>query len=377
MAYSKNTSSGGPRKGGFKKQDGFKPGSRKSQPDKFKSDRPGADKSRYDKPGTDKPRTDRPAGDNPRYDKPKFDKPKFDKPKFGKPKSDKPKFDRSGDRPDAKPVREDWKKKGPGREQPLKQRPQFFDEPDNEDSINLIEGRNPVLEALKSGREIDKIFVQKGEGIGSIRQIIAMARDKNILIKEVDKVKLDGLSTTRNHQGVIASAALYKYYEVEDILQIAKDKGEDPFLILLDEITDNNNLGSILRTADAAGVHGVVIPKRRSVALTPVVAKTSAGAVEYVPVAKVTNLNQTIEYLKKQGVWVIGADMKGETYYSKDLKGPMALVIGSEGEGLGRLIKENCDFLVSIPMKGRISSLNAAVSTAIIVYEINKQRSVK
>jgi 23S rRNA (guanosine2251-2'-O)-methyltransferase len=247
----------------------------------------------------------------------------------------------------------------------------------DEDNINLIEGRNPVIEALKSGREIEKIFVQKGVGEGSIRQIIAIAREKKILIKEVDKAKLDGLSTTRNHQGVIASAALYKYYEVDDILNAAREKGEDPFIVILDEITDNNNLGSILRTADAAGVHGIIIPKRRAVGLTPAVAKISSGAIEYVPVAKVTNLNYTIEYLKKEGLWIAGASMEGETYYGKDMTGPIALVIGSEGEGLGRLIKENCDFMVSIPMKGRISSLNAAVSAAIILFEIQKQRDVK
>ncbi|MFZ5353486.1 MAG: 23S rRNA (guanosine(2251)-2'-O)-methyltransferase RlmB [Bacillota bacterium] len=243
--------------------------------------------------------------------------------------------------------------------------------------MNLIEGRNPVLEALKSGREIDKIFVQKGAAEGSIRQIIAMAKDKHILIKEVDRKKLDALSSTEGHQGVIASAALYKYYEVDEILQIAADKGEDPFIIILDEITDNNNLGSILRIAEGAGVHGIIIPKRRSASLTPVIAKTSAGAIEYVPVSKVTNLSQTIEALKKKGLWIVGAEMKGETYYKKDLTGPVALVIGSEGEGIGRLIKEKCDFLVSIPMKGKISSLNAAVSTGIIVYEINKQRAEK
>jgi len=246
-----------------------------------------------------------------------------------------------------------------------------------EDNINLIEGRNPVLEALKSGREIDKLFVQKGAGEGSIRQIIAIAREKNIIIKEVDKVKLDNLSVTHNHQGVIASAALYKYYEIDEILDIAKEKNEEPFIIILDEITDNNNLGSILRTADAAGVHGVVIPKRRSVALTPVVAKTSAGAIEYVPVAKVTNITQTMEYLKKKGLWIVGAEMSGDVYYQKDLTGPIALVIGSEGEGIGRLVKESCDFLVKIPMSGKISSLNAGVSAGIIAYDVFRQRQLK
>lgn len=241
--------------------------------------------------------------------------------------------------------------------------------------INLIEGRNPVLEALKSGREIDKLFVQKGQLEGSIKQIIAIARDKNILIKEVDKAKLDHMSQTKNHQGVIASAALYKYYDIDDILERAKEKGEDPFIVILDEITDPQNLGSILRSCDGAGVHGVVIPKRRAASLTPIIGKISAGAVEYVPVAKVTNINQTINYLKEKGLWIAGADADGEVYYEKDLTGPLALVVGSEGKGLGRLVKENCDFIVGIPMAGKISSLNAAVSCAIIIFEVQKQRA--
>jgi 23S rRNA (guanosine2251-2'-O)-methyltransferase len=272
---------------------------------------------------------------------------------------------------DARPARyED--RRGPSRNV------EFDDDYDKEeDNINLIEGRHPVLEALKSGREIDKIFIQKGANEGSIRQIIAIAREKNLLIKEVDKVKLDNLSLTHNHQGVIASAALYKYYEIEEILNIAKEKGEEPFIIILDEITDNHNLGSIIRSAEAAGVHGIVIPKRRSVALTPIVAKTSAGAIEYMPVSKVTNISQTLQFLKKQGLWIVGADMRGQTYYEKDLTGPIALVIGSEGEGIGRLIKENCDFLVKIPMIGKIASLNAGVSAGIITYDIFRQRQLK
>ena len=251
------------------------------------------------------------------------------------------------------------------------------EENDSDDRINLIEGRNPVLEALKSGREIDKLFIQKGAVEGSIRQIIAMAREKNILIKEVDKAKLDALSVSKHHQGVIASAALYRYYEIDEILQIAKDKGEDPFIVILDEISDPHNLGSILRTCDAAGVHGVIIPKRRAVGLTPVVAKTSAGAIEYVPVAKVTNITQTIEYLKKKNIWIAGADIAGAPYYKKDMTGPIAVVIGSEGEGISRLVKESCDYLVSIPMSGKITSLNAGVSAAIIVYDVKKQRGSK
>lgn len=242
---------------------------------------------------------------------------------------------------------------------------------------NLIEGRNPVLEALKSGREIDKLFIQKGQTEGSIKQIIAIARDKNILIKEVDKGKLDRLSVTNSHQGVIASAAMFKYFEVDDILKIAKDKGEDPFVVILDEITDPQNLGSILRSCDGAGVHGVIIPKRRAASLTPIIGKISAGAVEHVPVSKVTNINQTIEYLKEKGLWIAGADMSGDVFYKKDLTGPLALVIGSEGKGLSRLVRENCDFIVSIPMMGKITSLNAAVSGAIIIFEIRKQRTEK
>lgn len=248
---------------------------------------------------------------------------------------------------------------------------------EDEYNANLIEGRNPVLEALKSGREIDKLFIQKGQMEGSIKQIIAIARDKNILIKEVDKGKLDRISITNSHQGVIASAAMFKYYEVDDILRIAKDKEEDPFIVILDEITDPQNLGSILRSCDGAGVHGVIIPKRRAASLTPIIGKISAGAVEHVPVAKVTNINQTIEYLKEKGLWIAGADMSGDVFYKKDLTGPLALIVGSEGKGLSRLVKENCDFIVSIPMVGKISSLNAAVSGAIIIFEIKKQRLEK
>ena len=242
---------------------------------------------------------------------------------------------------------------------------------------NLIEGRNPVIEALKSGRSIDVLFIQKGQMEGSIRQIIGIAKDKNILIKEVDKAKLDRITVTGHHQGVIASAALYKYYEIDDMLQLAKNKGEDPFIILLDEITDPQNLGSILRSCDGAGAHGVIIPKRRSAGLTPIIGKTSAGAVEYVMVSKVNNINQTISYLKDKGLWVAGAHTTGDTYYEKDLTGPIALVIGSEGKGLSRLVKESCDYLVNIPMNGKVSSLNAAVSGAVLMFEIIKQRLKK
>lgn len=246
------------------------------------------------------------------------------------------------------------------------------------EDILRLEGRNPVIEALKSGRTIEKILVAKGSQEGSIKQIMAMAREKGIVINEVDRVRLDNMSETRSHQGVIAIVSPYKYYEVDDILEYAQEKGEQPFLVVLDEIYDPHNLGSVLRTADACGVHGVIISKRRAVGLTPTVAKSSAGAVEYVRVAKATNISQTLKYLKERGLWVVGADMDGEkAYFEQDLTGPIALVIGSEGEGIGKLIKENCDFLVKLPMKGRISSLNAGVAGAVMMYEILRQRELK
>lgn len=240
-----------------------------------------------------------------------------------------------------------------------------------------LEGRNSVLEALKAGRTINKIFVSKGDREGSIKQIVAMAIEKRILVQEVERGKLDSMSSTFSHQGVIAFVSPKDYVEVDDILAIAAEKGEAPFIIILDEITDPQNLGSILRTADAAGVHGVIIPKRRAIGLTAVVSKASAGAVEYVPVARVTNLAQTIEHLKKQNIWVGGTAMTGgKSFYESDLKGPIAIVIGSEGEGIGKLILDKCDFTVSLPMKGNIESLNAGVAGGIIMYEILRQRSL-
>ncbi len=240
---------------------------------------------------------------------------------------------------------------------------------------NQIEGRNPVKEALKSGRTIEKIMVSKGELSGSIREVLGIARDKNLIIQQVDRKKLDEISLTHSHQGIIAIGSAHTYVEVEDILARAKEKQEDGFIVILDEITDPHNLGSILRSADACGVHGVIIPKRRSVGLTPIVAKSSAGAIEYMPVAKVTNIGQTIEQLKKEGYWIAGGEVSGEKYYfEEDLKGPIAIVIGSEGKGVSRLIKEKCDFLLKIPMMGNVSSLNAAIAGAIIMCEVRRQR---
>ncbi len=241
-----------------------------------------------------------------------------------------------------------------------------------------IEGRNPIIEALRSDREIDKILIAKGAQQGSILKIVGIAKEKKIPIQYVEKQKIDQISESHAHQGVLAYVAAYRYYEVDEIIEKAQNKGEQPFLIILDEVTDPHNLGSVIRTANAAGAHGVIIPKRRSVGLTAVVAKTSAGALEYVPVAKVSNIAQTIEELKKRGIWVVGADMEGErTYYNADLTGNIALVIGSEGRGIGRLIKEKCDYLINIPMKGEVGSLNASVAASIIIYEVMRQRESK
>ena len=242
-------------------------------------------------------------------------------------------------------------------------------------NTDVIEGRNPISEALKSGREIDKILVAKGDKNGSIVKIISDAKKRGIVIQEVDRAKLDAMSNTKNHQGVVAYVATAEYVSVEDILASAKAKGENPFIIIADEITDPHNLGSLLRTANAAGAHGIIIPKRRSVGLNSVVAKTSAGAVEFTPVAKVSNIANTIDKLKKENIWVIGADMDGEnTIYTQDFSGGVAIVVGSEGEGISRIVKEKCDFLVQIPMFGEITSLNASVAGALMIYEVVRAR---
>ena len=238
-----------------------------------------------------------------------------------------------------------------------------------------IIGRNPVAEAIKSGREIDKIMVKKGEIEGSLRPIIKKARDMGIPVIEADKNKLDQISEGGNHQGVIAYAAAHDYASIDDIFKKAEEKGEPPFIVILDKITDPHNFGSIIRTANCAGAHGIIIPKRGSVGLNEVVAKTSAGAIEYVPVCKVTNIAQTIDILKERGVWVAGAEAGGDTMYKTDLSGSMALVIGSEGEGISRLVKEKCDFLVEIPMFGDVNSLNASVAAAVLMYEVVRRRS--
>ena len=236
-----------------------------------------------------------------------------------------------------------------------------------------IEGRNAVMEAFRSGKTIDRVYVLKGCQDGPINSILREARKHDTLVNFVAKERLDQMSETGKHQGVIASAAAYAYAEVEDMLKLAEEKGEPPFLFLLDDIEDPHNLGAIIRTANLAGAHGVIIPKRRAVGLTATVARTSAGALNYTPVAKVTNLSATIEELKEKGLWFVCADMGGTTMYDLNLTGPIGLVIGNEGDGVSRLVKEKCDFVASIPMKGEIDSLNASVAAGVLAYEIVRQ----
>ena len=238
-----------------------------------------------------------------------------------------------------------------------------------------IEGRNSVLELLESGKDINKLFVTKGEKHGSINKILAIAKERKIIIVEKDKKQMDEMAQEENYQGVIAIVPPYEYVEIEDILEYAKQKQEDPFILILDGIEDPGNLGSIIRTAETAGVHGIIIPKRRAASVNSTVNKVSAGAVEYMNIARVTNISDAIEKLKQNGLWICGTSIDANKYYyNQDLTGPLAIVIGNEGKGIGEKVKNNCDFLVKIPMKGKIGSLNAGVSTGIIVYEAVKQR---
>lgn len=255
--------------------------------------------------------------------------------------------------------------------------PLSFREVYMENSESRIEGRNPVIEAFRSGRTIDKLFVLDGCQDGPVRTIIREARKKDVIINFVTKERLDQMSETHHHQGVIAIAAAFSYASVDEILKKAEDKGEAPFLFLLDGIEDPHNLGAIIRTANLAGAHGVIIPKHRAVGLTAVAARASAGAISFTPVAKVTNLGQTIDQLKEKGIWFVCADMAGEVMYRQNLTGPIGLVIGSEGEGVSRLIREKCDMTAAIPMKGDIDSLNASVAAGVLAYEIVRQRIQK
>ena len=238
-----------------------------------------------------------------------------------------------------------------------------------------IEGRNSVLELLESGKDINKIFITKGEKHGSINKIIAIAKEKRVIIVEKDKKQMDEMAQNQNYQGVIAIVPPFEYCEIEDIIENAKSKNEEPFVLILDGIEDPHNLGSIIRTAETAGIHGIIIPKRRAASINSTVNKVSAGAVEHMKVARVTNISETIEKLKEKGLWICGTDINTDIYYyNQDLKGPLGIVIGNEGKGISDKVKRNCDFLVKIPMKGKITSLNASVSTGIVVYEAVKQR---
>ncbi len=238
-----------------------------------------------------------------------------------------------------------------------------------------VEGRNAVIELLESGKDINKIFITKGERHGSINKIISMAKENKVILVEKEKRKMEEMAETLNYQGVIAMVPPYQYCEVEDILQEAKTKKEEPFVLILDGIEDPHNLGSIIRTAETAGVHGIIIPKRRAATVNSTVNKVSAGAVQHMKIARVTNITDTIESLKKEGLWICGTDINTKTYYyNQDFKMPIGIVIGNEGSGISQKVKKNCDFLVKIPMKGKVTSLNASVSTGIIVYEAMKQR---
>ena len=246
---------------------------------------------------------------------------------------------------------------------------------ENEARNDLIEGRNAVMEALRAGRTIDKIFIAKGDVDKTLGHIASKARSAGIVVTEADRRKLDAMSQTHAHQGVIALCAVKEYSTIEDMLAIAAERGEAPFLVLCDEISDPHNLGAIIRTAEIAGAHGVIIPKRGSVGLTVTVAKTSAGAVEHLPVVRVSNLAATVDQLKKDGVWVYGTDMEGQCWCEIDYTGPVALIVGSEGKGMSRLLTDKCDFIASLPMYGEINSLNASVAAGIVMYEIARQRA--
>lgn len=288
-----------------------------------------------------------------------YAKPYGEKPAFGGPRPE-----RRDNRPE-RPVRPER----PMREERVPMTPPVEESMES----NLLVGRNPIREALRAGRDIEKLLVARGELIGSAREIVAMAREAKIVVQEVDRVRLDQMAP--NHQGLIAVASAYSYKTVDDMLALAKARGEAPLLVILDGVTDPHNLGAIIRSAECAGAHGVIIPERRAVGLTPAAVKASAGAVEYLPVAKEVNLTRVIERLKKEGVWIYGAAMEGEDYRRVDFSGPAAIVIGSEGEGLSRLVSEGCDKLVSLPMKGHIDSLNASVAAGILLYAVAGARA--
>lgn len=320
---------------------------------------------------------DRPAyGDKrgPRFeDRPRGARKYDDRPAYGdRPAGRPPKMDRP-----PRPAREDRPARPPREERPpreLAPRSVAFVEP-REAQLppeNIIVGRNPIREAIRSGRDLEHLLVAKGELTGSAREIVMMARENKIVVQTVDRARLDAIAP--NHQGMIAVSSAFRYSDIEDMFHLAAERGEEPFFIILDGITDPQNLGAIIRSAECAGAHGVIVPERRAVGLTPSAVKASAGAVEYLPVARVGNLTRTLETLKARGLWIIAAEARGEKYDSMNLSGPIALVIGSEGEGVSRLVLDHCDGCAALPMKGRINSLNASVAAGILMYEIRRQR---
>ena len=327
--------------------------------------------------GDKKPYGDRPAyGDKrgPRFeDRPRGARKYDDRPAYGdRPAGRPPKMDRP-----PRPAREDRPARPPREERPpreLAPRSVAFVEP-REAQLppeNIIVGRNPIREAIRSGRDLEHLLVAKGELTGSAREIVMMARENRIVVQTVDRARLDAIAP--NHQGMIAVSSAFRYSDIEDMFHLAAERGEEPFFIILDGITDPQNLGAIIRSAECAGAHGVIVPERRAVGLTPSAVKASAGAVEYLPVARVGNLTRTLETLKARGLWIIAAEAHGEKYDSMNLSGPIALVIGSEGEGVSRLVLDHCDGCAALPMKGRINSLNASVAAGILMYEIRRQR---
>ena len=320
-------------------------------------DRPYEQRSRGDRPYGDRPYEQRAHGERPRADRPYAERAERRDRRPGAPERAP-----RGTYRDERPVRPE------GRPAPRQEQPPM----PPEERENLLVGRNPIREALRSGRDMEKLLVARGELIGSAREIVAMAREQHVVVQEVDRARLDAMAP--NHQGLIAVVSAFAYRSVEDMLALAKSRGEDPLLVMLDGVTDPHNLGAIIRSAECAGAHGVIIPERRAVGLTPAAVKASAGAVEYIPVARETNLTRTIERLKKEGIWIYGAAMEGEDYRKVDFAGPAALVIGSEGEGISRLVAQNCDRLISLPIRGKIDSLNASVAAGVLLYAMTAVR---
>ncbi len=346
----------------------------------FKAGGPG--ESREDRRPANRASQDRPRGSQERNDTRPANRAGEDKPRHDSRGFSKERRDDTRQVSRASQVRPRRESFAPSRDDDKSASESVSEQTANQDRIpsdDRIEGRNPVLEALRAGRTINKLWVVKPDGgriDPTVARIVALAREKGVHFTEVPRITLDQMSETHNHQGVIAQCASHDYMEIDEIIRLAAEKGEAPFLVMLDELKDAYNLGSILRIADSAGVHGVIIPKHRSIGLDSMVAKASAGAIEYVPVARVTNLSQTITSLKEQGFWVAGTDAEGTVPYDKaDYKGPLLIVIGSEGEGMAKNIREKCDFLLSIPMSGNVNSLNAAVAAGIVVFTAKRLRS--